>query len=94
MFAIADDTIYLAARSKDIRMNIGSVLQDAFEDVGGVVGHSTDASAEIPLGIFTGLEVAGNNRETLLELTEEAVRAKLFEAMGLDGGSGDGSNGG
>ena len=94
VFAIADDTIYLAAQSKDIRMNIGSVLQDAFENVGEVVGHSTDASAEIPLGIFTGLEVAGNNRETLLELTEEAVRAKLFEAMGLDGGSGDGSNGG
>ena len=70
------------------------VLEDAFEDVGEVVGHSTDASAEIPLGIFTGLEIAGNNRETLLELTEEAVRAKLFEAMGLESGSGDGSNGG
>ena len=91
VFAIADDTIYLAARSKDIRINIGNVLQDAFDEIGEVRGHSTDASAEIPLGIFTGLEITGDNRETLLELTEQAVRSKLFEAMGVE--SGDGSNG-
>ncbi|QLD87680.1 NAD-binding protein [Natronomonas salina] len=87
VFAIADDTIYLAARSKDIRMNIGNVLQDAFGEIGEVVGHSTDASAEIPLGIFTGLEITGDNRDTLLQLTEEAVRTKLFEAMGVESGS-------
>ncbi len=94
VFAIADDTIYLAARSKDIRMNIGNVLQDAFGEIGEVVGHSTDASAEIPLGIFTGLEVTGENRDTLLSLTEEAVRTKLFQAMGVESGSSsDNSNG-
>jgi len=94
VFAIADDTIYLAARSKDIRINIGNVLQDAFEEIGEVRGHSTDASAEIPLGIFTGLEITGDNRDTLLELTEQAVRSKLFEAMGVESGSSsDGSNG-
>ena len=94
VFAIADDTIYLAARSKDIRMNIGNVLQDAFGDIGEAVGHSTDASAEIPLGIFTGLEITGDNRETLLQLTEEAVRTKLFAAMGVEGsGPSEGSNG-
>jgi nanoRNase/pAp phosphatase (c-di-AMP/oligoRNAs hydrolase) len=94
VFAIADDTIYLAARSKDIRINIGNVLQDAFDEIGDVRGHSTDASVEIPLGVFTGLEITGNNRETLLQLTEQAVRSKLFEAMGVEGGnSSDGSSG-
>ncbi|CAI49945.1 DHH/RecJ family phosphoesterase [Natronomonas pharaonis DSM 2160] len=92
VFAIADDTIYLAARSKDIRINIGNVLQDAFGEIGDVRGHSTDASAEIPLGIFTGLEITGDNRDTLLELTEQAVRTRLFEAMGVEGSSGDSSN--
>jgi len=91
VFAIAEDTIYLAARSKDIRMNIGKVLSDAFGEMGETAGHSTDASVEIPLGIFTGLDTSDNNRDTLLELTEEAVKRKLFEAMGVD--SGDGSNG-
>jgi len=91
VFAIAEDTIYLAARSKDIRMDIGKVLEDAFEDIGETAGHSTDASVEIPLGIFTGIEVSEDNRETLLELTEEAVTKKLFQAMGVDGS--EGSNG-
>ncbi len=92
VFAIADDVIYLAARSKDIRMDIGKVLEDAFVDIADVAGHSTDASAEIPLGIFTGIEVSEDNRETLLELTEEAVKTKLFEAMGVESSSnGNGS---
>jgi len=92
VFAIAENTIYLAARSKDIRMDIGKILADAFGDVGEPAGHSTDAAVEIPLGIFTGIEVSEDNRETLLELTEEAVTKKLFQAMGVE--SGDGSNGG
>jgi nanoRNase/pAp phosphatase (c-di-AMP/oligoRNAs hydrolase) len=92
VFAIADDTIYLAARSKDIRMDIGKVLEDAFGEIGETAGHSTDASVEIPLGIFTGIEVSEDNRETLLELTREAVTKKLFEAMGVE--SGDSGNGG
>jgi nanoRNase/pAp phosphatase (c-di-AMP/oligoRNAs hydrolase) len=92
VFAISDDVIYLAARSKDIRLDIGKVLEDAFEDIGEVAGHSTDASAEIPLGIFTGIEVSDDNRDTLLELTEEAVKKKLFEAMGVESSSnGNGS---
>ncbi|WP_224449637.1 DHH family phosphoesterase [Haloprofundus salilacus] len=92
VFGIAENTIYLAARSKDIRMNIGNILQDAFKDIGEAAGHSTQASVEIPLGIFTGIETSEDNRDTLLALTEEAVRRKLFQAMGVDGSeSGNGS---
>ncbi|WP_129115629.1 DHH family phosphoesterase [Halegenticoccus tardaugens] len=92
VFGIADDNIYLAARSKDIRINIGNILQDAFESIGTAGGHSTQGSVEIPLGIFTGIETSEDNRDTLLALTEEAVRRKLFQAMGVDGSeSGNGS---
>ncbi|WP_232688535.1 DHH family phosphoesterase [Halobacterium zhouii] len=91
VFGIVDNTIYLAARSKDIRLNIGRVLEDAFEDIGESAGHSTQASAEIPLGIFTGIETTEENRDTLLSLTGEAVTRKLFGAMGVESESG--SNG-
>ena len=93
VFAIADETIYLAARSKDIRMDIGSVLTDALGDSGDVVGHSTDATVEIPLGIFTGIETTEENRETLLSLVREAVKTKLFAAMGVESSSGESTNG-
>jgi nanoRNase/pAp phosphatase (c-di-AMP/oligoRNAs hydrolase) len=91
VFGIVDNTIYLAARSKDIRLNIGRVLEDAFEGIGEAAGHSTQASAEIPLGIFTGIETTEENRDTLLSLTGEAVTRKLFGAMGVESESG--SNG-
>ena len=84
VFGIADDKIYLAARSKDIRINIGNALQDAFTGIGEAAGHSTQGSVEIPLGIFTGIEGGDGNRDTLLQLTEEAVRRKLFQALGVD----------
>jgi len=88
VFGIAKDTIYLAARSKDIRMNIGTVLGDAFGDSGEAVGHSTQAAVEIPLGIFTGIETSEDNRETLLALADEAVKGRLFDAMGVEAGNG------
>lgn len=91
VFAIADNVIYLTARSKDIRVDIGRALEEAFAESGEVAGHSTEASAEIPLGIFTGIEVSEDNRETLLELTEEAVKSKLFEAIGFDSSGEDGN---
>jgi nanoRNase/pAp phosphatase (c-di-AMP/oligoRNAs hydrolase) len=92
VFGVADDTIYVAARSKDIRVNIGSVLDDAYGEIGEASGHSTQADAEISLGIFTGIETTAENRETLLSLTREAVTRKLFDAMGVE--STESSNGG
>ncbi|MBZ6493782.1 DHH family phosphoesterase [Natrinema longum] len=94
VFGIADETIFLAGRSKDIRINIGKVLADAYGEIGETAGHSTQASAEIPLGIFTGIEISEDTRDTLLDLTEEAVKRTLFDAMGVEGTSNEGSNGG
>ena len=92
VLGIADDHIYLATRSKDIRLNIGNVRQEAFAEMGDAAGHSTQGSVEIPLGIFTGIEANEGNRDTLLHLTEEAVRRKLFDALGVEGGT-EGGNG-
>ncbi|MFC3959932.1 DHH family phosphoesterase [Halovivax cerinus] len=92
VFGVAEETIFLSARSKDIRINIGKVLADAYDEIGEVAGHSTQASAEIPLGIFTGIEITEGTRETLLELTEEAVKQTLFDAMGVEGSEGSNGN--
>ncbi|AGB16015.1 exopolyphosphatase-like enzyme [Halovivax ruber XH-70] len=92
VFGVAEETIFLSARSKDIRINIGKVLTDAYGEIGEVAGHSTQSSAEIPLGIFTGIEITDGTRETLLELTEEAVKQTLFDAMGVEGSEGSNGN--
>ncbi len=92
VFGVGENTIYLAARSKDIRVDIARVLSDAFDETGNVLGHAQQATVEIPLGIFTGIETSDESRETLLNLTEEAVKHQLFEGMGVNGS--DASNGG
>jgi len=89
VFAIADGVIHLTARSKDIRMDIGRVLEETFGENGEVAGHSTEATATVPLGIFTGIEVSEDNRDTLLELTENAVKSKLSDEMGFESGNGN-----
>ena len=91
VFGVADDRILLSARSTDIRLNVGDVLRDAFDDVGEAAGHAKQGSAEIPLGLFTGVEIGDDNRDTLLSLSEEAVRRKLFAALGVDGEPTNGS---
>lgn len=91
VFGITDEQIYIAAQSRDIRIDIGNVLSDAYAELGETIGHSKQATAAIPLGIFTGLEVTDENRDQLLELTETAVKTKLFEEIGVDGSDGNGS---
>ncbi|ELY61935.1 phosphoesterase RecJ domain-containing protein [Natronolimnohabitans innermongolicus JCM 12255] len=68
------------------------IRDSAYGEMGETAGHSTQASAEIPLGIFTGIEISDDTRDTLLDLTEEAVKRTLFDAMGVEGSS-EGSNG-
>lgn len=93
VFGIDEETIHIEAHSKDIRMDIGSILEDAVDEVGEVAGHSTKASATIPLGIFTGLEPAEGDRDAFLDLVEEAVKSKLFNAIGVEVPPENGSNG-
>lgn len=91
VFGVGETTIYLASRSKDIRVDIARALGDAFAETGDVLGHSRQATVEIPLGIFTGVETSDESRETLLELTEMAVKRKLFAAMGVESGDSNGN---
>ncbi len=78
IFGLSEDYIYISARSRDDRINIGKVMQDAFgEDKAG--GHATQAGAQIPLGIFSGTK----DKQTLLKLAEEAVVKRLFSVVGI-----------
>jgi nanoRNase/pAp phosphatase (c-di-AMP/oligoRNAs hydrolase) len=83
VFGIAEDSIVISDRSKDIRINIGDVVQKAFGEIGSAGGHQKTAAAQIPLGVFSGVR----DRAILMKLTEEAVTRRFLEAVGLDGQS-------
>ncbi|MDY6774567.1 MAG: DHH family phosphoesterase [Halobacteria archaeon] len=84
VFGITDDYIHIAARSNDIRINIARVLEDSFGGIGEVAGHTRRANARVPLGLFKGIGETGEDRETLLELTAEAVESRIFDSIGVE----------
>jgi len=87
VFGVVDDGIQLSARSTDSRLHVGSVLDDAFGDVGSAGGHREMAGGEIPLGIFADetTDDAG-----FLDVVEQVVTARLTAALNLVERSGDG----
>jgi nanoRNase/pAp phosphatase (c-di-AMP/oligoRNAs hydrolase) len=87
VFGVSDDMIHIAGQSRDARVNLADVLEEAFADEADTVGHSDEARASVPLGIFrtVGEEQEGDEeREVLIELVDETVKTKLFEAMNVD----------
>ncbi len=83
VFGLGEDTIYISGRSRDDRVNIGKVMQDAFgDDKAG--GHATLAGAQIPLGVFSGTR----DKQTLLKLAEEAVVKRFLSVVGIQKESG------
>jgi nanoRNase/pAp phosphatase (c-di-AMP/oligoRNAs hydrolase) len=80
VFGMTEDKIHLSARSKDIRMNIGEVIQRAFGDIGSAGGHQRMAAAQIPLGIFMGIK----DKATLLKLADEAITRRFLATVGVE----------
>ncbi len=84
VFGVSEDTIHVAGRSKDARVNLSDVLEEAFGDEADTVGHSDEARASVPLGIFRTVNEEDDDREVLLELVDETVKTKLLDAMNVE----------
>ncbi len=80
VFGVIKDTVYISARNRDVRINIGEVLKRAFSDVGSAGGHAHAAGAQIPLGIFGDV----SDRDTLAKLITEAIKKRLLAAVGIE----------
>ncbi len=80
VFGIMKNNVYISARNKDVRINIGEVLKKAFGDVGSAGGHAHAAGAQIPLGIFGDV----SDRETLAKLVTEAIKKRFLSAVGIE----------
>lgn len=58
IIGILDENIHLSARCKDIEMNIGKIMKEAFSDIGSAGGHRHSAGGEIPIDAFESVEKA------------------------------------
>ncbi|RKX46475.1 MAG: phosphoesterase, partial [Thermotogae bacterium] len=79
VFGIVDDRIEISARTRDVRVNVGKVLKEAFGDIGSGGGHPQSGGARISLGIFK----LAKDKDSLLKLVEEAITEKFLEALNV-----------
>lgn len=77
VFGIVDDCIEMSARTRDVRINIGAIMKDAFGEIGSGGGHATMGGARISLGLFK----LAKDKNSLLKLAEEAITEKFLEAL-------------
>ncbi|MFN3467347.1 MAG: DHH family phosphoesterase, partial [Candidatus Brocadiales bacterium] len=75
---ICVDKVYLSARSRDPRVNLGLLLQKAFGQ--GAGGHATMAAGTIDLGIFGVV----TDKKALLKVTSDAVKKRFFSVVGAE----------
>lgn len=80
VFGILKDKVFISARNKDVRINIGDVLKRAFGDVGSAGGHAHAGGAQIPLGIFGDV----TDRDSLAKLVTEAIKRRFLNALGVE----------
>ena len=55
VYGITDESIIMSGRNRDLRLNLGNVMSEAFSDIGDAGGHATMAAASIPLHVFTNV---------------------------------------
>ncbi len=79
-YGIVGDSIRLSARSIDPRVNVGKILNRAFDELGTAGGHNDMAGGRIDLGIFGDI---GNNDDTevLLSFLDERIERRFFDEI-------------
>jgi nanoRNase/pAp phosphatase (c-di-AMP/oligoRNAs hydrolase) len=82
VYGIANEVIHISGRNRDVRINLGEVMQRAFGDIGQAGGHAHAAAAKISLGLFGSVK----DKKTLLRLAEEAVVDRFFKTLGIGKG--------
>lgn len=80
VYGLSADVVHLSARNKDIRINLGDAMKNAFGDIGEAGGHPTAAAAKINLGLFG----SSKDKDSLLKLAEEAITSRFLKEIGIE----------
>jgi nanoRNase/pAp phosphatase (c-di-AMP/oligoRNAs hydrolase) len=80
IYGIGDTGIILIARSRDVRINLGTVLAEAFGEIGDAGGHPNMAAAVIPLTYFAMVD----DKEQLLSLVIDPILKRFENIVGLE----------
>lgn len=77
IYGVVEGNVYVSARTKDVTLHIGQVLNKAYSQMGSAGGHPSMAGATIPLSFFKV------PKEKLKKEVDRAVRDRFLEAVGV-----------
>ena len=80
VYGITDQLISFSARNKDLRLNIGQAMEEAFGEIGEAGGHSAMGAANIPLSVFQ----LARNKDDLLDLIIDPILHRFMEIVGVE----------
>ena len=75
VYGIVADQIHLSARTSNSRLHIGSLLDDAFGDIGSAGGHHDMAGGQLPVGLLGEVDTPDDIAD---ELIDRSVKRRLF----------------
>lgn len=80
VFGIIEDNVQLSARSTNSKQHIGNILREAFDDVGSVGGHDNMAGGQIPLGVFSDLDI---KKEEFSNIISGLIIKRIFSNLNI-----------
>ncbi|MFP8956409.1 DHH family phosphoesterase [Natrialbaceae archaeon A-CW3] len=83
-YGVIDGRIRLSGRSIDPDIDVGTILESAYGDLGSAGGHHDMAGGRIDLSLFVD---EANDGDDLLDSIDRRVTGRFFESLGLDAGS-------
>ncbi|OKY77972.1 MAG: nanoRNase/pAp phosphatase hydrolyzes c-di-AMP and oligoRNAs NrnA [Candidatus Methanohalarchaeum thermophilum] len=72
--------IHISARTEDVRVDIGEVIREAYEDIGSAGGHARMAGAQIPVSKFGAFK----NEEIKSNMIDKGITYNFLKAVGIE----------
>ncbi len=79
VYGIETDSVYISGRTKDVRLHIGKLMKEIYDEIGSAGGHPNAGGGMIPLDAF---EPTKDNMKALRGAIDRAVGRKFWESVG------------
>ena len=79
VYGVVKDTIFVSARTNDVRMSIGEVLKSTFNEIGSAGGHAEMAGAQIPVKAL-GKQT---DKRSIRAAMDREIGVRFLEAVGV-----------
>jgi nanoRNase/pAp phosphatase (c-di-AMP/oligoRNAs hydrolase) len=72
-----DGSVYVSARSRGVKIDLGETLREAFSDLGSAGGHEDMAGAQLSLGVFEEVTAEAE----LTRMIEDVITPRFFDVV-------------